>query len=99
MVVLGHLLRCAYNLNPSDVFSHHEHLFFWRKKKTDREVDFVLKQAGELFPIEVKYRESVDRKDLANLFSFGRGVLVSKNRFDVYKAYSTIPVETFLMLV
>lgn len=99
MIVLGHLLRCVYNLNPSDVFSHHEHLFFWRKKKTDREVDFVLKRGGELFPIEVKYQESVDRRDLANLFSFGRGLLISKNRFDVYKAYSTIPVETFLMLV
>ncbi len=98
MIVAGHLIRCLYNLSPSDVFSHRDRLFFWKSKGTGREVDFVMKHDG-LHPIEVKYQNVVERRDLQNLFSFGRGVLVSKNALWTYKHYTAIPAEVFLMLI
>jgi hypothetical protein len=98
MIVAGHLIRCLYNLSPSDVFSHRDRLFFWKSKKTGREVDFVMKHNG-LHPVEVKYQNEVDKRDLQNLFSFGRGVIVSKNAIWTYRNYAAIPAEMFLMLI
>jgi hypothetical protein len=99
MVVAGHMIRLAYNLKMSDVFSHHDCLFYWRKKGTEREVDFVLKHDKNVYPIEVKYQNKVTRRDLSNLFTFQKGILASKNTVDTYKQYSTIPVDLLLMLI
>lgn len=99
MVISNHLIRFAYSLNPSDVFSHHESLFFWRKKGTDKEVDFVLLHEGEMLPFEVKYKNKVTKSDLANLFPFQKGIVISKKDLMVYNQYSFIPVELLLMLI
>jgi hypothetical protein len=54
---------------------------------------------NDLHPVEVKYQNEVDKRDLQNLFSFGRGVIVSKNAIWTYKHYAAIPAEMFLMLI
>jgi hypothetical protein len=99
MAVGEHLVRLSYEADPSDIFSHHERVMFFRSEKKDRETDFVLRRGDELYPVEVKYRSSVDRSDLSSLFQFGHGVLVSKGDFGEYREYSTVPASTFLMLV
>lgn len=99
MVVADHLIRFAYRLKHSDVFSHHDCLFFWRKRGSDREVDFVLRHDGKLFPLEVKYRSQVRRRDLTNLFTFRKGILASRNSVDTYGRYAIVPVGLVLMLI
>jgi len=99
MLVCGHLIRCAYNLDPSDVFSPQEHVYFWKKKGSNKEIDFLLNHGESLYPIEVKYRSSVSRHDLSNMFGHGRGLLLSKDDIETYKTYSTLPVEIFLLFV
>jgi len=97
MIVASHLTQLSCDLAPSDVTSHHERLMFARTKK-GYEVDFVLKQGGDLFPVEVKYQDSVGKRDLVNLFSMGKGILVSKSTISAYGKYATVPAEIFLML-
>jgi hypothetical protein len=43
--------------------------FFWRTPQK-YEVDFVLESQGQLIPLEVKYREHIDQKDLKNVLRF-----------------------------
>ena len=99
MVLAGHLIRLVYNLHPSDVFSHHEQVFYWKKKGSEREVDFIFKVREEYFPVELKYQNTISRRDMTNLFSLRKGIIVSKNKFDTFNQYSTIPIEIFLMLI
>ena len=99
MIVFNHLIRYAYNLKPSDIFSSHDWIFFWKKKRSEKEIDFIVKYKNELFPIETRYKNTVDKKDLMNLFHLKQGIVITKNKLDTYKQYSFIPVEIFLMLI
>jgi hypothetical protein len=99
MVVAGHLWRLVTELVPSDVIAPQDLMFHWRKKGSDREVDFVLKVGGALHPVEVKYRPDLARSDLANLFTFKRGLLLSRDTWSSYNGYATVPVEAVLLLV
>ncbi|MFQ6087286.1 MAG: ATP-binding protein [Candidatus Methanofastidiosia archaeon] len=64
------------------VRSHLDAEFYWRKNK--KEVDFVYNG----MPVEVKYKESIEKSDLKNLlkymkeFNTQRGYLISKNKLD-----------------
>lgn len=99
MVVANHLVQWSYEWASSDVFPAHERLFYFKKKDSGREVDFVLKHGRELYPFEVKYQDSVGKRDLNGLFSFHKGVLVSKADLNALRDYATIPVELLLMLL
>jgi len=99
-VVGNHLVRLMYNIYPSDVFSLHEHVFYWRKKGGKIEVDFILRSGNnELFPVELKYQNQIQKSDYKGLYTFKKGVLLSKNKFDVTGNYVTIPVSLFLLLI
>lgn len=99
MVVADHIIHLARTLNPSDVFSHHERTYYFRKKGKDREVDFVLHHNGKMYPFEVKYQNSISNRDVSGLFSFGNGLVLSKKTMDLDKRFPVIPVESFLMLI
>jgi len=99
MVVADHLWRLTGELVPSDIIAPQDLLFHWRKKGSDKEVDFVIKVGDALHPIEVKYRPDLGRSDLVNLFAFRRGLLLSKDTISTYNGYVTVPVEVFLLLV
>ena len=99
MIISDHLIRLAYSLDPSDVFCPHEHVMFFRKKDSDREIDFILKHRKSLYPFEVKYRNKIGRKELENLFLLRKGVLVTKDILNTHNQYSLIPVELFLLLI
>jgi len=98
--VENHLIRLMYNIYPSDVFTPHEHVFYWRKKGGKIEVDFILKsEKNDLFPIELKYQNQIQKSDYKGLYTFKKGVLLTKNKFDLAGNYATIPVSLFLLLV
>ena len=99
MVVGDHLIRLAYNLNPSDVFSHHERIYYWKKKGTDKEIDFVLNQDDSFYPIEVKYQNTINKTDFAPLYTFKKGIILSKQDVETHNQYSVLPVEAFLLLI
>lgn len=64
----------------STEFSKYVH--YWRSVY---EVDFVIDFENKIIPVEVKYRDNVDARDLKGLFSFmekfkvKRGIVVTKN--------------------
>jgi len=99
MVVGDHLIRCSYGMTLSDLFSHHEHVFHHRSKRSDREVDFVLRDGKALLPVEVKYQGSVSAGDLRNLYPLGHGVVVTGKEMWAHRTYSALPAEFFLMLI
>ncbi|MDW7733386.1 MAG: ATP-binding protein [Methanolobus sp.] len=99
-VVQSHLVRLMYNMFPSDIFSPEEHIFYWRNKGGKKEVDYVLKSRdNELLPIELKYQNKLQNSDYRGLYSFPKGIMLSKNTFEVNNNYVTIPVSIFLLLV
>ena len=99
MVVAAHVVRLVEALRPSDVLSPQEAVLYWRKKGTDREVDFVMRHRGEMLPMEVKYQPVIRSGDLDPLYTFRRGLLLSAGHLEARGSYSIVPVELFLMLV
>lgn len=99
-IVENHFIRFMYNVYPSDVFASHEHVFYWRKKGGKREVDFTIKSKNnELLPIELKYQNKIQKSDYKGLSKFNKGIVISKNEFNMTGNYVTIPVSLFLLLV
>jgi hypothetical protein len=99
-VVQSHLIRLMYNIFPSDIFSPEEHVFYWRSKGGKKEVDYVLRsKENELLPIELKYQNKLQSRDYKGLHSFPKGIMISKNTFEVNNNYVTIPVSIFLLLI
>jgi predicted AAA+ superfamily ATPase len=72
-------------------------VFFW---KNGGEVDFIVKQDGRLFPIEVKYQQSAAPADCAMMrkLGFKEGLLITRNTLRQVDAYTLLPLELFLML-
>ncbi len=99
MLVAGHLMRLVSDLHPSDLRLHHEMLLHWRKKRSDREVDFVLAHDGGHVPVEVKYQRSISDGDLRNMRPFKQGVLVSRDELAMRRGFAVVPLELFLFLV
>jgi predicted AAA+ superfamily ATPase len=65
-----------------------------------KEVDFVLKENGnKLLGIELKYQNRINSSDYRGLTAFERGILISKNKFDLSEKYATVPASLFLLLL
>jgi predicted AAA+ superfamily ATPase len=58
-------------------------LYFWRDKQV--EADIIIDKKTHLLPVEVKYRNKIDDKDLAGLYGFMKkndtktGIVITKN--------------------
>jgi predicted AAA+ superfamily ATPase len=99
-VVQSHLVRFAYNMFPSDIFSPEEHVFYWKSKGGKKEVDYVLKSTdNELLPVELKFQNRIQSSDYRGLYSFPKGIMLSRNTYEVNGNYVTIPVSLFLLLI
>jgi len=72
-------------------------VYFW---KNGGEVDFIVKQDGRLFPIEVKYQQSAGQSDCATMrkLGFREGLLITRNTLLQVDGYTLLPLELFLML-
>jgi uncharacterized protein len=89
-----------YEKNPSDVFSPHDHIFCLKTDGGKKEVDFVLKENGnKLLGIELKYQNLINSRDYRGLTTFKRGLLISKDKFDLSGKYATVPASLFLLLL
>ncbi|AAM05345.1 ATP-binding protein [Methanosarcina acetivorans] len=96
----SHLLRFIYEKYPSDVFSPHDRVFYLKTGGGKKEVDFVLKEKGSvLLGIELKYQNRINSSDYRGLTVFERGILISKDRFDLSGKYATLPASIFLLLL
>lgn len=81
---------------------YNDRIFYFRAKK---EVDFVLKNK-KLVPIEVKYAESINKSDIANLLNFmsenklKEGIVVTKNLFktDIIERKKILFIPAWLFL-
>ena len=102
-IVADHLIRFAgdTSYNPQS-FAYNRRVFFWGDGK-GREVDFVFYKDGEFeVPIEVKYRNRVDHRELGGIAGFAgscRGLVLSKDELDQRRDYALVPAAEFLALV
>jgi predicted AAA+ superfamily ATPase len=103
-VVCNHLIRLAFNMNPSSDYEYMNKVFHW-KGSLRKEVDFVMKLNGNYLPIEVKYKNEINRSDLQGLHSFikggkcYRGIVITKDTLRTQENLTLIPHYLFLMLV
>ena len=106
-IVADHLIRLSFALSSKkQTFNYFNHVFYWKDDK-NREVDFVLYDGDSIeVPIEVKFRNKINHKELAGLVSFlsktgkgGGGIVLSKSTFDVKDDYVVIPASIFLLLI
>jgi len=100
-VVANHLVRYAFDLNPSDHFDSRYEIFYWKDKY---EIDFLLNFENNLLPIEVKYRNTIPSKTLRQVATIAqqeglRGIIVSKDDFEEGESVVTIPASILLFLV
>ena len=105
-IVGDHLIRWAFSMSKKkQTYDYSSHVFYWKDDK-NREVDFVLYDGGSIeVPIEVKFRNRLNRKKLAPVVNFlgetgnRRGLVVSKSLLDVTPDYAIVPAGLFLLLV
>lgn len=105
-IVADHLTRLAFALADNKMsFDYSNHVFFWKDSK-GREVDFVLYKEDEYeLPIEVKYRNSINAKQLGGLSGFldqtgsKGGLVLSKDRLEERRDYLVVPASIFLALI
>jgi len=78
-------------------------VFYWRDNKI--EVDAILKFTNNIIPIEVKYRNNIDKKSSAGIRAFaakfdcGHGIVVSKNLLALEEDILTVPLWVFALAV
>jgi predicted AAA+ superfamily ATPase len=105
-IVANHLVRLAFLLSKQkQLFTYETSVFYWRGRK-DREVDFVLKaEIDSSVPIEVKYQQTISKKDLYGIIDFlkvsgaSKGILLSKNKLETKRNAVIIPIWLFLLIV
>jgi hypothetical protein len=102
-MVGDHLIRFAFNLNPSDNFDARNEIFYWKKKK--EEIDFIVNFKNGLLPVEAKYRTSIPNSSLKFVNQFAKdqknikGIIVSKDDFGKNDNFVIIPASIFLVLI
>ncbi|MBS7619321.1 ATP-binding protein [Candidatus Bathyarchaeota archaeon] len=97
-VVADHCKRLKFNLEPS----YELQLFYWKSQGC--EVDIVMELLQKPVPVEVKYRDSFDEKDMKGLNMFNEShepplsLVVTKERLDLQGKTILIPLWLFLLL-
>lgn len=84
-IIGSHLLRVC------------DHLYFYRDKKG--EIDFLCKVGRELIPVEVKWKKEVRESDALHMRKFGKGFIITKDKFAVFGNVLVIPAFVFLALI
>lgn len=103
-VVCNHLIRFLFSIQPTSSFDYTNSLFYWKTKK-DREVDFVVRFESGFLPIELKYKSTIDRRDIFGLIDFMKGgkshvpIVLTKDSYAISNSYIQLPVPMFILLV
>jgi len=101
-IVQNHLIRFAFDQNPTSLFDPSSELFHYNED--GRVIDFILNLGGRLFPIEVRYQNSISSHDSTAIVSFARregtqAILITKDQLSVKDHLLEIPASLFLTLV
>jgi predicted AAA+ superfamily ATPase len=101
-IVQNHLIRFAFDQNPTSLFDPRNELFHYNEK--GRVIDFILDLEGKLFPFEVRYQSSISSSDSANIVSFARqegtkAVLITRDQMTIKEHLLEIPASLFLTLI
>jgi len=97
-VVADHCKRLKFDLEPT----HEVQLFYWKNKGYETDIVFDLHQKP--IPIEVKYRDTVDAKDLKGILEFSEvhkppfQMLITKEKLDIKDNTILIPLWLFLLM-
>jgi len=97
-VVADHCKRLKFNLEPS----LETQLFYWKDR--GYEVDIVMELFQRVIPIEVKYKDSVDKRDLKGLQEFSRNhkppfqMVIMREKLDYADDILFIPCWLFLLM-
>lgn len=97
-VVADHCRRLKFNLEPASEME----LFYW--KSQGYEVDVVVEFYQKPLPIKVKYRDTIDERDLRGLKEFVKGqapplsIVITKEKLDLSGNTIFIPLWLFLLM-
>jgi predicted AAA+ superfamily ATPase len=83
-IIGSHLLRIS------------DHLHFYRDKRG--EIDFLCEIGDQLIPVEVKWQNEVTKSDALHMRKFGKGFLITKDKFAVFGDVIAVPAFVFLTL-
>jgi predicted AAA+ superfamily ATPase len=94
------------NINLDEALSRDKNVYYYRNIY---EVDLVFEKGKKVFPVEVKYKDSISRRDLTGLLNFKRkfnpevGVVVTQDLSGEDNSYGLrilfFPAWLFLLLV
>lgn len=103
-VVGNHIARLAYGLAPSPLFETSGAVFYWKSRK-GRELDFAFGVDRKHVPVEVKYSSRIRKEDCYSIYDFmktgaaaQRGIIVTKDTFDIGSSCVKVPCHLFLLL-
>lgn len=97
-VVADHCRRLKFDLEPASEVQ----LFYWKNK--GYETDIVVDMLQKPIPIEVKYRDKIDRKDLKGLLEFSEKhktpfqAVITREKLDLNGNTVFIPLWLFLLM-
>lgn len=97
-VVADHCRRLKFDLEPTSEIQ----LFYW--KNLGLETDIVIEILQKPLPIEVKYRDRIDRKDLRGLqelskkFKPSLQIAITKEKLDLNESTVFTPLWLFLLM-
>lgn len=85
--------------SPVEAFATPQRVFYWRST-SGREVDFVVRLADRIVPVEVKYQTSISGYDReAVRRAFGNGILLTRAELDLSGPVRTLPAALFLWML
>ena len=97
-IVAGHCRRLKFNLEPATEMR----TFYWKNQRN--EVDIIVEFLQRPVPIEVKYRDIVDERDLRGLRKFDEShetpfnIIVTKDRLQISDNTVFVPLWLFLLM-
>ncbi|MCL6579456.1 MAG: ATP-binding protein [Candidatus Bathyarchaeota archaeon] len=97
-IVADHCRRLKFDLEPAS----ETQLFYWKNK--GHETDIIVDMLQKPIPIEVKYRDKIDRKDLKGLLEFSEKhktpfqAVITREKLDLSGNTVSIPLWLFLLM-
>jgi predicted AAA+ superfamily ATPase len=97
-VVADHSKRLKFDVEPASEIQ----LFYWKNK--GYETDIIIEILQKPIPIEVKYRDKIDKRDLKGLLEFSKKhkspfqIAITREKLDLNENIIFIPLWLFLLM-
>lgn len=96
-LVLENILK--FSANTSEGLNLYYGPYYWYSAKGN-EIDFLVEWESELFPIEVKFQNRINKGDYTTLKrNFNKGILLTKDKVFKDEGVVGLPVFLFLLLI